>query len=50
MYRNFELALIQSDFKVGYACNGEDGPHGCGGHDFADALTNPLFDALKAGT
>lgn len=48
VYRNFESALKSSDFRVSYACEGEDGPHGCGGHDFADYLINPLFDVLHA--
>jgi OOP family OmpA-OmpF porin len=48
VYRNFESALTRSDFKVTYACHGKDGPHGCGGHDFADYLINPLLDPLRA--
>lgn len=48
VYRNFESALADADFKVTYACDGDDGPHGCGGHDFADYLSNPLLDTLHA--
>lgn len=48
VYRNFESALAGSGFKVSYACAGEEGTTGCGGHDFADYLINPLFDPLHA--
>lgn len=48
VYRNFETALSAAGFKVTYACSGEDGAHGCGGHNFADYLINPLMDPLRA--
>lgn len=48
VFRNFEDALEQAGFKTRFACDGDDGAHGCGGMEFAEAVAGPLYDPMRA--